>query len=367
MSIGSDYAAGMNIGINTRQVNQGPSFNPYSYLSEVASGNTARDVAMINAMGRGGGGGVSPKAILEDAQTTFLKRKEQELKNERAALDNERAALDIEKQEREMRDAQRKASIDRIAQAEAGVKTATDARVAADERNKGARKESAIQGFYTKDAGSIINFINQNGNQDANAVDVTWGDGSEIDDAGKVYIKFSNGNTVAFNSNEEAIEKLILPMAAIEQQAKGRPTEKDIMEDETKRGIATNKDAKEWGKNAQIKPLSNAERIRLRNSMAKELERPPTEQELNAEIVKIEGRVKAPNMAGRRGTPSEAGIKTGQSSGNSEKEIAAAAIARGQDPVLVKKRYKERTGKDYDSDTDTDKKDKDKTSDSEAE
>lgn len=219
MSIGSDFNSGYGMGLNTKQMNEGPSFNPYAYLSEVASGNTARDVAMINAMSRGGGGGVPAKKILENARIETLKQKQLELNNAALELDNK--AKEIANYEAKM-----KASDERIARSDERAKGLATERYATEDRAKANSTEQAIRGFYTKDKESILNFINQNGSPEANAVDVEWGTGQDgLEDAGKVYIKFSDGRTVAYANDKDAIEKVIAPMAILQQDIKGRMTQ----------------------------------------------------------------------------------------------------------------------------------------------
>lgn len=343
MSMGSDFNQGYGLGLNTRQMDKAPEYNPWSYLAGNAQNISNEKIAMMR-VGGGGGGGMSAKKILENARIEALKEKEMELNNQ---------AKEIANAEQEIRNraAARKESDDYIARADERARGLATDRYTSEDRAKANSAEQAIRGFYAKDPESIINFINQNGSSDANAIDVQWGTGQEgLDDAGKVYIKFSDGRTAVYANDKDAIEKVIAPMAILQQDIKGRMTEaqqaeSDInqykAENERQKGLDTR--SREWGKQNYKKPFTNSEKITLRNSLAKELDRQPTEEELNIEIAKIEGRKNAPNMGGRRGTPSEAGygLNTGGTNTVTESEVRATAKDRGWSKEKTEKYIKD--------------------------
>lgn len=219
MSIGSDFTSGYGQGLNTRQANQGPSFNPWGYLEGNARNVSAEKIALINASGRGGGGS-SPKQILYNASMDALREKEMQ-------LNNASKELDIKAKEIDIANTQRRASDERIKTAEDRAKGIATDRASYETDQKKAQSDAAVRGFYTRDEEAIKNFINSNGNRDANVVAVDWGPDDDPETKGTVSMKFSDGNIVAFANPQDAIEKVVVPMLAIQQDIKGRMSEAD--------------------------------------------------------------------------------------------------------------------------------------------
>lgn len=223
MSMGSDFSSGYGLGLDTKRVNQAPSFNPWPYLAQAGGGVTP------SFRGGGysrGGGGVPAKQILENARIEALKQKEADLKLKEADLKLTAQDIANKAAEQKMNQDRLKFMGDRTKAAEDRAQGLKTERYAADDRANVNSADQAIRGFYTKDKEPILNFINQNGSPEANAVDIEWGTGQDgMDDAGKVYIKFSDGRTVAYANDKDAIEKVIAPMAILQQDIKGRMTQ----------------------------------------------------------------------------------------------------------------------------------------------
>lgn len=346
MSMGSDFSSGYGLGLDTKRVNQAPSFNPWPYLAQAGGGVTPSFRGRVYSRG---GGGVPAKQILENARLEALKRKETELNIAAKEIENRAAEQKMNQDRLKFMGDRTKAAEDRAQ----GLKTE---RYAADDRANVNSADQAIRGFYTKDKEPILNFINQNGSPEANAVNVNWGDGSELDDAGKVYIKFSDGRTVAYANDKDAIEKVIAPMAILQQDIKGRMTENQAANIEVEKQKGLNTSSKEWGKQNQKERVPESEKAKLRAKFITDYQKNNDgafpDDTIVKEFEKITfGETKVMNRAGNQRTPSEAGYQGLNTSGapSTEKQIADKAIADGRDPALVKKRYKERTGKDYDS------------------
>lgn len=346
MSMGSDFASGYSMGLNTRQLNQGPSINPYAYLAEVSRENTARDVAMINAMGRGGGsrGGVpAPKEILTNAREESLRQKGLE-------LDNIARELDIKAKELNIRDAERRSSDEYIKRADDRARgLATDNQAYEAEQNK-AQQEAAIRGFYTRDRDSILNFINKAGNAQISAID--WGPDNDPDLKGTVSVQYDNGGVQVFESPSEAVKNLILPMMAIQQESKGAMTEYErgkLEADEDKLAFDKYKTLFEQGEKANKASGSltareiNEKVENFVNNYVKANYELPSQKEIDLFKEYIAGEAARGVEAGE---PEQSG-KTPEIDIENERMLANEAIESGKGNAdNVKRKFKEKTGQD---------------------
>ena len=367
MSMGSDFASGYSMGLNTRQLNQGPSINPYAYLAEVSRGNTAHDVAMINAMGRGGGsrGGVpAPKEILTNAREESLRQKGLELDNiareldikakelniRDLELDNIARELDIKAKELNIRDAERRSSDEYIKRADDRARgLATDNQAYEAEQNK-AQQEAAIRGFYTRDRDSILNFINKAGNAQISAID--WGPDNDPDLKGTVSVQYDNGGVQVFESPSEAVKNLILPMMAIQQESKGAMTEYErgkLEADEDKLAFDKYKTLFEQGEKANKASGSltareiNEKVENFVNNYVKANYELPSQKEIDLFKEYIAGEAARGVEAGE---PEQSG-KTPEIDIENERMLANEAIESGKGNAdNVKRKFKEKTGQD---------------------
>jgi hypothetical protein len=305
MSLGSDYAGGYNLGLNTKaSYGGGSQSNPWPYLSDIANVNLRRSLAMGG--GGGGGGGKSAKQILEESRLEALKVKEQELNNRAKEIEitaNEQAVKQSRMQEVDRR---AKEAEDRAQ----GLRTQNEVAAKTKETDMG---KQAIEGAYTRKSQPIMDYINRNGNKDANAeaVDFVDPDGK---DTGKVYIKFSDGNTVMYPNASEFGKQVVLPMEAIRQDIAGQVTGKEQAQIDVQKEKNIGLSTKEWGKQSAKQKVPAAEQAKIIAKFITDYQKAngnmPDENVISEFKKTTFGEGPVMNRSGNQRTPTEAGLDT---------------------------------------------------------
>lgn len=327
MSMGSDFSSGYGLGLDTKRVNQAPSFNPWTYLAQAGGGVTPSFRGGGTRSG-GVGGGVPAKQILENARIEALKQKEADLKLKEGEL--KLTAQDIANKA-----AEQKINHDKLDYYAKRTKEAEDKAQGLRTENWNQQygkdvsqfdvdRDAAARGFATRDKNAIMKFFNNYGNADSNINDITWGDGS-LDDAGTVYMQYNDGNTVAYPNAQDAIEKTLLPMSAIEQNKRTGMTDYQRAQLESKEQERLDKRSKEWGEqNTKAKQAEANSNNKIYEKYVNDAEKYNMENDDQIPIMSRDEyfrtrglNTKAPNRAGNQRTPSEAGFTQGMdTSGN---------------------------------------------------
>jgi len=257
MSLGSDFASGYGLGLKTREFN-----NPASILNMTLQAHQPKS----GYIKRGSAGSILQEARKEaleiKARELDLKAKELEIKETALNNDMDRRLVAAQTENYASVTKQRESEGLRQSRLDAE-KRVTEARglvIDQEKERKSQMAEKAIRGFYTKDKTAIMEFVNQNGSPNANIKDVRWQEGKDEktgQETSKVTLYFDNGQKATFDSDKEAINKVILPMAIMLKDVEGRMTDAQRVSAEQKtRGLDIEQQrATAYGKSFENKGL----------------------------------------------------------------------------------------------------------------
>lgn len=361
MSMGSDYASGYNLGLNTRDDTA-----DWSYLKGTASNALEETLAPLK-YGRGGGGG-SAQQIKESAAMQALKIKEAELNNREKEINNAQLSqnMDIQKatSDENIYNARRARTTEGITTAKTEVATAGTEVDKQEQVTHAKLLEDAMRGAYTGDTQAIKRYFDVNGTPGVSLNQVKRnGDGS-------IWVDFGNGKDTTFTNPKEFIDQVITPAAAIQssrdkgitgyQQAELGIKEKGLAQGEEK--ISTTSTDKATSRQEALRKEAN-------KSYEDRINKGEDEEKLGSRANYISKYIKDNQTALGVDTSGDTGSTTGLTTDTSlanqaaetgkeaeglynndianERSLADAAIKSGTDQNTVKKLFKQRTGQDY--------------------